>query len=180
MTFEERQTELFFEAFHVVSNGDLSKWLEVWPVVEWAGERITRAKADALILKFTESIHYVEKNDEGKYRLSDSGKVYYDFLKKESTKYELDRQSVQSTINTGILTRMNIKIGWLLGIVTLLAILTNLGITIHKECLESKRRIEQTQQQSKIQQNALQLNQIIQEISQSLKDTSKVKVKIEK
>jgi hypothetical protein len=67
-----------------------------------------------------------------------------------------------------------------MGGITLAALIINLGITINRESKEDHRQLKDSIQSQKIQQNPTELNKQLSLIHQTLSDTAKVKVKIEK
>ena len=183
MTFENKQELIFFQVVEEKAK-DRNKVYVDTQVIESMVGKIDETKAK-LILNDFNSKQYIYQ-DHGKisalphYEISASGYIYYNFLKEESEKMELDRKSIKATIKTGKLTRKNIKIGWILGIVTLLDILTNLGITAYREWRLARKEQSDSLQQSKTLKLYQEVNQKLYQISQSLSDTSKVKVRIEK
>ncbi|SRR6266536_5459461 len=101
-------------------------------------------------------------------------------IEREKAKEKLDSDLNDSNLKTGRWTRTNIVITSIIGSITLIAVLTNLGITINRESKESSRHLKDSLQQIKTQESALELNKELHQIRQTLQDTAKVKVRIEK
>lgn len=130
-------------------------------------------------------VPHEEKNAEvylisfnGKYLKETGGLV--NKIEREKTKQKLDSDLNESNLKTGRWTRSNMIISVIIGSITLIAVLANLGITVNRESKETGRKLRDSLQEVKTQQNASQLNRELHQIYQVLQDTSKVKVKIER
>jgi ABC-type Na+ efflux pump permease subunit len=151
-------------------------WGEVWDVIN------TMIK-DGFIYQV---IQEDDPEKKPRYLLSFNGKLLKETgglekkLAREKKKEETNVLLDASNLKTGRWTRTNIIITIVTGSITLIAVLTNLGITINRESKESIRQLRDSIQQAKTQENASELNKNIHQIHQALQDTAKVKVKIEK
>jgi hypothetical protein len=123
-----------------------------------------------------------EFNHKRTIQLTEKGKIAYTTSSwiKLKEKEELERESISASIRTSKLTRRNIRVGWILGIATFIAVITNLFITIRKTNQDTEKQSSEALKQSQSKKDTLQLIQELHQISLSLKDTAKVKVKIEK
>jgi hypothetical protein len=101
-------------------------------------------------------------------------------IEREKIKEQLSSDLNDSNLKTGRWTRNNIILTAITGGITLIALLTNLGITINRESKESQRHLKDSLQQVKSQENASELNKELRQIHQYLQDTAKVRLKIEK
>jgi hypothetical protein len=130
--------------------------------------------------------HFTNQKQQQIFLLSFNGKLLKETgglekkIEREKAKEKLDSDLNDSNLITGRWKRTNIVITIIIGSITLIAVLANLGITINRECKESSRQLRDSMQQSKTQENALELNKELHQIFLSLKDTIKVKVKIAK
>lgn len=179
MTFEERQKEILFDAFHDVSKGNLTHWTEMSSVLEWASVRITQLKAHDLFKEYKE-IGYVEVNEDGKYRLSDAGKMYYEYLKKESTKYEADIKAIISSTKTGVWTRRNMIISGVLALITSTVVVKGCFDNKEQNMQQRNKDYKESIQQLQIHQDVQELTKELHQISLILSDTSRVRGKTEK
>lgn len=115
-------------------------------------------------------------------QLTEKGKIAYttnNWIKLKD-KEELDIQSVKASIRTSKLTRRNIRVGWILGIATFLAVMANLVITIRKTNQDTQKQNLESLEKSRHRQDVPQLTHELHQISQSLADTSTKKIKIVK
>ncbi len=133
-------------------------------------------------------VYFVKNNqtEEELYLLSFNGKLLKEtggLEKKLNTEKKKDQLNIdlnEFNLKTGRWTRINIVITSIIGSITLIAVLTNLEITINKESKELSRHLKDSLQQTKTQENASELNKNLLQIRQTLQDTAKVKVRIEK
>jgi len=131
-------------------------------------------------------LYIVMQSEKERYLLSFNGKLLQETgglekkIEREKGNEKLKSDLNDSNLKTGRWTRTNIIITIIIGSITLIAVLTNLGITINRESKESTRQLRDSTQRAKEQENALELNKEVRQIRQTLQDTSKVKVKIVK
>lgn len=125
---------------------------------------------------------YKNKNGIQLFLLSFNGKYLQETgglenkIEREKAKEKLSSDLNDSNLKTGRWTRNNIVLTAITGGITLIALLTNLGITLNRECKESKRHLKDSLQQVKSQENASELNKEVRQIRQYLQDTAKMKV----
>lgn len=149
-------------------------WGEVWDIIN------TMIK-DGFIYQV---IQEDDPDKKPRYLLSFNGKLLKETgglekkLAREKKKEETGVLLDESNLKTGRWTRTNIVITIITGSITLIAVLTNLGITINRESKDSGRQLKEFIQQAKAQENVIELNKTIKKINKTLEDTAKVKVKI--
>lgn len=154
MDFKETEKKIFFDVIsdltgHYAKTGTIELGLTKRHIIKRVGEKITVKRAIELFEEFTAANHkYLDDEKEDTYRLSSAGRVlYFDHLKNEAEKADLDRKSVDSTIKTGIYTRRNIIIGIILGSVTVLFVILNFTIGLMREIRESQKENRELFQQ---------------------------------
>jgi hypothetical protein len=180
MTYEDKQKELFFETLEKMSTPSRN-WLLEEDIIKNVAPKITIKTAKELFKEFnTGDIKYIEDELMERFRVSDAGRVYHNFLKSESEKVKLEKDSIQSSIDTNKFSRKSTRFSIGVG----LLVLGMQGYTIYRDIHKdkeatSKVNIGQQQQERIIQTDSLS-NQELHQISLSLQDTAKVKVKIEK
>lgn len=114
-----------------------------------------------------------------RHKISASGKIYWEYLKGESEKVKLEKDAIEANLNNNIFAK---RIAIFTTLVTLFV--TYLQIKScerdeKRELWQVQRALQDSIQQSKISETDSLTNQRLREISLSLSDTAKVKVKIE-
>ncbi len=98
----------------------------------------------------------------------------------ENRKDVRDEELRSSTVKTGKWTRRNMVISGILAATTTLVVLTNYFDNKAKKLQQDIKEKSDSLRQSETRQDVQELTKQLHQISQSLQDTSKVKVKIEK
>jgi len=168
-TFDDILGKLGFDGYNI-------HWGEVWDIIN------TMTK-DGFIYQV---IQEDDTEKKPRYLLSFNGKLLKETgglekkLEREKKKDATDVLLDASNLKTGRWTRNNIILTAITGGITLIALLTNLGITLNRESKELQRHLKDSLQQVKQQDNSSELNKEIRQIRQYLQDTANVKVKIGK
>ncbi len=154
MNFNEREKKIFFDIIsdltgHHNNTGVIEIGLTEAHIIKRVSEKITRKRAVELLEEFRkEDIHYLDGEKEWVYRISAAGRVlYWEHLKQEAYKTELDQQSVKSTIKTGLYTRRNIWIMGTIAFIGLLFVILNFILGLMREVGESQKEERQLLQQ---------------------------------
>src|SRR6266496_814822 len=173
MTFEEREKEIFFETIIKLTGGGQTKPLTKTQIVDAVGERITAKRANKLFGDLAIDYKYLDDKENITYTISDSGMVYYEYLRNESEKARLDKESVEANINIKKWTIGNIIIGLLLAGVTLVFVISNWSINKEREYRESAKEITDSTGKLKTPQVERESKKEPFRISPSLQDTAK-------
>lgn len=180
MTFEDREKEIFFETIVEVTGGVQSRQLTKQQIVDAVGRRITAKRANDLFFILAENLKYLDDKDNKTFFISDSGMVYYDFLKQESDKAALERESIQANINNNTFTKRIALFSTAITIFVTYLQIRSCNRDEKRDLLQSRKEQADSIQQLRTFENDSITNQRFQQIYLYLQDTAKVKAKIVK
>ncbi len=100
MTFQDREREIFFETVNQISDNS-QNWVTRDEILRNVSTRITFHSAESIFLYFSMgNVKYLDDELNERFRISAAGQVYWQFLREESEKTELEKKSIQSVIDT--------------------------------------------------------------------------------
>lgn len=180
MNWKIKQEKLFLGTLHELTQSDMAKGLSEAEIISKM-PKLSPFKTKELFDNFkSKNVRYIEEKSPNEYGISAAGMVYYEQLYAEWEMEDEQRKIWRATTSSINWTKGNILIGALISITTLSVVLFNCNRDTDKYHKELERQQKDTLQQRQINQSVLELKKELHQISLSLQDTAKVKVKIER
>ncbi|MEI9807731.1 MAG: hypothetical protein WDO16_07565 [Bacteroidota bacterium] len=181
MTFQNKQEKLFFGIIHILTKDDPTKRLSEEEIISNVSRQVIISKTKELFANFSSpNVKYIEEDDSNRYRISDAGMIYYEQLAFEWESEIQQKKSIDAAVSTSTFTKINIVCSISFAAITLFVLLSGYFEKTKLQSQQSNKALQDSLRQSEILKNVQELKAELHQISLSLKDTSKVKVRIEK